>query len=81
MPSLFTKKTYDLQTRHSFETLTVFGNFLTLRKNYRALSQVVFNGETRLWESSLGKRPQHTYAEDINGFWKSFDRFLELLCV
>ena len=32
-----------------------FGNFLTLRGNYRANTQVAFNRESQLWQSSLRK--------------------------
>ena len=65
-----------LQTSQSFET---FGNFLVLRQNYCANSQVVFNRETRFWKSFLLKRPQPAFCKQK--FWildSLLNVFLEL---
>ena len=59
-----------------------FGNFLTLRENYRANSQIVFNRETQFWESSVHEQPEPAFR--WNKVWileSLMTRFLELLIV
>ena len=57
-------KSYDLQTGENFEISTVLGSFVFLLENYRANSQVVFNRNTRLWESLL-HRPRSALADKV----------------
>ena len=46
-------------------------NFLALRENYRAISQVVFNREIRFWESFLPKRAQPAFFGNKSWFLES----------
>ena len=83
--SLFKKKVMAFK-QVGFKILdSFFANFFSLRENYRASSQVVFNRGTRFWQFSLLMRPQPALCrikswilEILWLFFRTFDCFWKL---